>query len=216
MKLLAKNWATFQHYKHRSPPWIRLHRSLLDDYDFHRLPVASKALAPCLWLLASEEKEGEIEASTEEIAFRLRMTEKDLIAALKPLIEKGFFVDASNTLADCKQDATTETETETEKRQSQSQRQSRAIALPLDFVPNDGHKKLAEELRVTLNDELAKFSDYHVAKGTTMKNWDAALNTWLRNAVGFNRGKAVPKQNGYVHDLTKMDYTKGVDEDGNF
>ena len=214
MKLIAKNWATFQHYKHRSPPWIRLHRALLDDYDFHRLPVASKALAPCLWLLASEEKEGEIDASTEEIAFRLRMTEKDLIAALKPLIDKGFFIDASNTLASCKQDATTETETETET--EKRQRQSRAIALPLDFVANDGHKKLAEELRVSLTDELAKFSDYHLAKGTTMKNWNAALNTWLRNAVEFNRGKAAPKQNGYVHDLTRMDYTKGVDEDGNF
>lgn len=212
MKLLAKNWATFQHYKHRSPPWIRLHRSLLDDYDFHRLPVASKALAPCLWLLASEEKDGVIEASTEEVAFRLRMTEKDLIAALKPLIDKGFFVDASNSLADCKQDATTETETE----KRQRQRQSRAIALPLDFAPTDGHKKLADELRVSLTDELAKFSDYHVAKGTTMKDWNAALNTWLRNAVEFNRGKSVPKRNGYVHDLSKMDYTRGVDEDGNF
>jgi hypothetical protein len=66
----VKNWAEFQHYKDRSPPWIRLHRSFLDDYDFHCLPVASRALAPMLWLLASENKDlssGIIEGSDEKL-----------------------------------------------------------------------------------------------------------------------------------------------------
>jgi hypothetical protein len=49
----VKNWKTCQHYKKRNPPWIKLHRSTLDDLDFLKLPVASKALAPYLWLLAS-------------------------------------------------------------------------------------------------------------------------------------------------------------------
>ena len=54
MILRVKGWARFQHYKHRRPPWIRLYRELLDDVTWHRLPVASRALAPMLWLLASE------------------------------------------------------------------------------------------------------------------------------------------------------------------
>ena len=83
MKLIPKNWDAFQHYKHRSPPWIKLHRNLLDDMHFQRLPVASKALAPMLWLLASESNDGVIHRSPEEIAFRLRMTEKDVINAIK-------------------------------------------------------------------------------------------------------------------------------------
>lgn len=108
MKLVPKNWVDFQHYKDRAPPWIKLHKGLLDDSVFQRLPVASRALAPMLWLLASEEKTGEFNASLSELAFRLRQTEKDVDAALKPLISNGFFVvvqSDSDALAECKQDA---------------------------------------------------------------------------------------------------------------
>ena len=112
MKLIPKNWVNFQHYKLRSPPWIKLHRNLLDDMQYQRLPIASKALAPMLWLLASESIDGAITKGIDEIAFRLRMTEKDVAIALKPLIDNGFFIDASDMLSSCYQDATPETETE--------------------------------------------------------------------------------------------------------
>ena len=58
--IVPKNWSQFQHYRDRSPTWLKLHRSLLDDFDYHCLPIASKALAPFLWLLASEYEGGEI------------------------------------------------------------------------------------------------------------------------------------------------------------
>ena len=104
MSITPKNWASFQHYKERKPAWIKLHRELLDNYEFACLPVASRALAPCLWLLASEYQGGEITASLEEIAFRLRMPKAELCEALHPLVEVGFFI-LSNDVADCKQDA---------------------------------------------------------------------------------------------------------------
>lgn len=113
MKLIPKNWGKFQHYKDRSPPWIKLHREILDDREFMLLPIASKALAPLLWLLASESKDGSFDASEEELIFRLRVTSKDL-AGLKPLIDKGFFVVASDALAGCQQDARPEGEGEGE------------------------------------------------------------------------------------------------------
>jgi hypothetical protein len=116
MSLTPKNWDSFQHYKDRAPAWIKLHRGLLDDFAFSRLPVASRALAPLLWLLASEYEGGSIPCTTEEIAFRFRMTEKELIAALNPLIEGGFFVSDSALLAECKQVASLEKEREEEKR----------------------------------------------------------------------------------------------------
>jgi hypothetical protein len=110
MGLAPKNWSAFQHYKDRAPAWIKLHRGLLDDYEFHCLPVASKALAPCLWLLASEYEGGQITAPLKAIAFRLRMSEDELRTALKPLVDSGFFIDASGMLADCKRDAIPERE----------------------------------------------------------------------------------------------------------
>ena len=114
MALSPKNWSSFQHYKDRSPAWIKLHRGLLDDYEFACLPVASRALAPCLWLLASEYEGGQITLPLKAIAFRLRMSEADLIEALNPLIESGFFIDDSGVLADCKHHACLEEEREEE------------------------------------------------------------------------------------------------------
>jgi len=114
VKLVPKNWRKFQHYGHRTPPWIKLHRELLDDYDWAHLPLASKALAPLLWLLASEQQDGTIDTTEAKLAFRLRLTIKEVEQGLKPLIAKGFFIDASNPLAESLQPATSEGEGETE------------------------------------------------------------------------------------------------------
>lgn len=112
MNLIPKNWDSFQHYNKRNPPWIKLHRSLLDDYEFSQLPVESRALAPMLWLVASETPAGCIQMSIDALAFRLHIASTELADALEPLIDKGFFVDASTVLARREQHATPETERE--------------------------------------------------------------------------------------------------------
>lgn len=112
MKIAPRNWTEFQHYKDRNPTWIKLHKKLLDDFDFHRLPIASKALAPMLWLLASESPDGSFHANSELIAFRIRWQPQDVEAALSPLIGSGFFNVTefdSKPLATCSADATPET-----------------------------------------------------------------------------------------------------------
>lgn len=92
MKIKPKKWAEFQHYKDvERPTWIKLHRKLLDDVAFQRLPRSSQALAPMLWLIASEHPEGLIDANPEDLAFRLRWPEQEMTDALSPLIGKGFF-----------------------------------------------------------------------------------------------------------------------------
>jgi hypothetical protein len=114
MILKPKNWAVFQHYKDRCPPWIKLHRDLLNDRVYMCLPLASKALAPLLWLLASESKDGTFDGSVDELVFRLHITPHDYEEGIKPLIHKGFFIVASKVLADGYQLAIPETETERE------------------------------------------------------------------------------------------------------
>lgn len=115
MILRPRNWKSFQHYKDRSPPWIKLHRDLLNDFDFARLPLASKALAPLLWLLASESEAGEINLSSEALAFRLHVDSKTLEDGLKGLIDMGFFELASDVLAERLQPAIPEREREAER-----------------------------------------------------------------------------------------------------
>ena len=124
MTLTPKNWKEFQHYSDRKPAWVKLHKTLLDDFKFARLPVASRALAPMLWLLASEYSDGEITASMDEISFRLHMTGDDLKESLKPLIDCGFFI-ASEPLSDGYQDACLEREIQ---EQIQEEKESCAVA----------------------------------------------------------------------------------------
>lgn len=109
--ITPKKWGEFQHYKDRRPPWIKLQRTLLDDYDFACLPLASRALAPCLWLLASEFEGGHIPADLGLLVFRLHCPAEQIIEAVIPLIEKGFFI-ASAPLAWRKQETRLERETQ--------------------------------------------------------------------------------------------------------
>lgn len=126
-RLYVKNWQKFQHYKHRNPPWIRLYRALLDDYDFQGLPLASRALAFQFWLLASESDDGSIPAASNVLAFRMHCASTEVDAAVSDLIRLGFLSHASNTLADCMQHARPETETETEAEQVDGSKGARSV-----------------------------------------------------------------------------------------
>ena len=98
VRLTPKNWKSFQHYKDRSPMWIKLHRGLLDNPDYFRLsPDAGKAL-PLLWLLASE-KDG-ILPEAPDVAFRLRISEELASTILAEMVTRKFFVDAAHAEQD--------------------------------------------------------------------------------------------------------------------
>jgi hypothetical protein len=55
--------------------------------------------------------------------------------------------------------------------------------VPEAWQPNDAQRKLATELGVNVELELAKFRDHEFAKPKT--DADAAFRTWLRNAHGY-------------------------------
>lgn len=66
------NLTKHQHYKERRPPWIKLHRTVLESYGFGKLDDASKWLALGVVLLASE-GDNCIPMDPEWIAKRLQM-----------------------------------------------------------------------------------------------------------------------------------------------
>jgi len=101
-----KNWEQFQHYKQRNPPWIKLHRQILNDPDWWELDDLSARILMCLWLLASEgENNGRVNVESDVLAWRLRLDSTMLAKPLQVLTEKGFIQHASKTLASCKQSA---------------------------------------------------------------------------------------------------------------
>lgn len=63
----------------------------------------------------------------------------------------------------------------------------KASQLPADFQPNEDHVSFAGFHQLSISLEFTKFSDYCLANGKTYKDWNAALRTWLRNAVDFSK-----------------------------
>ena len=125
-------WRDYQHYKDRSPPWIKLHFDLLTSETWLSLDDASRVLAVASMLIASR-NEGRIPGSP---TYMQRVAYLSGPANFAPLVECGFLVvddeiasenvdsasktsdAASNALASCKQllaDASPETETEKSK-----------------------------------------------------------------------------------------------------
>ena len=200
MLLQPKNWAVFQHYKDRCPPWIKLHRDLLNDRVFMRLPIASKAIAPMLWLLASESKDGVFDGSLDELVFRLHITEKEYQAGVKPLIDNDFFIIASGVLAERLQDAIPETETETEREtETETKKEKKTLGkrLASDFSFPLEWEQFCQQTRPELSpvQTFDKFKDYWIAqagqKGVKL-DWFATWRNWVRNT---NAPKVNPADN---------------------
>jgi hypothetical protein len=187
MLIAPNNWGDLQHYKDRAPPWIKLHKKLLDNFEFQSLPVASRALAPMLWLLASDHDRGEIDAAPRKLAFRLRMTEREVADALKPLIDNGFFLvmqPASNPLAGGKQAA----DLEREKRRVEKEEKARAFEKFWAAYPRKEAKRDAEaawaSVTVSVDDLLAA-----IAAKRKSEDWMKAKGQFIPLPATYLRGK---------------------------
>lgn len=143
--LSIKNYKEYQHYKHRNPPWIKLHLSILDDPDFLALSDASKWHYIGLILLASRH-ENAIKPDMNYIKGRLGLTEKLSLSA-RFLKDHVLAPNASvlHTNAD--------SETETEKSRVESKPSASASAF-LEWV--EELKKNAAYSHINFEAELGK------------------------------------------------------------
>ena len=121
--LSIPNWGEFQHYKDRTPPWIKLHNQLLENYEFECLPDASKAHLLCIWLLASR-TENKFVNDSRWIGRKIGANTE---VNIKVLVDSGFLQLnqedgglASKVLQTPEQDAGTEREREREGKKRES------------------------------------------------------------------------------------------------
>jgi hypothetical protein len=128
MTIRIKNWAKHQHFKDRTPPWIKLYRDILDDPDWHDLSGEDAKMLVNLWLLASEDenKAGSL-PDARRIAFRLRTTvsktEQQLLRLKHWLVQddinaisEQYQVDAPETEREAEREREEETEEKPRKR----------------------------------------------------------------------------------------------------
>jgi hypothetical protein len=83
-----KGWERFQHYKsgphaEKPPEWIKLYPRLLNDLEWNKLSGDDAKALMGLWMLASEH--GGALPCVEKIAFRLRLSEKQVKSMLSRL-----------------------------------------------------------------------------------------------------------------------------------
>lgn len=194
------NWKTFQHYKERRPPWIKLHRSLLEKREWIELSADASKLLVNLWIIASDSDEGVIERTADDIAWSLRIPGPQLVLKwLKELQSKHFIEysedDASTPLADRLHVAAPETE-ERQRTEGETKKKARSTKgwkdVPADWEPNDLHRALAKAEGLDFDRQLALFRDHRFEKPKT--DADKAFNTWLRRANEFaGRRNTAPK-----------------------
>ena len=126
MKLQILKWKEFQHYGQiRRPPWIKLHRQLLDNRHWHGLSATSAKLLVECWLLASEELDGALAGDVVgDLCWRLHRKEEDVLPALQELAAAGFlsvdYYGKGKTLAPGKHDAPLERGSVEESRREKS------------------------------------------------------------------------------------------------
>lgn len=165
----VKNFDRFQHYKDRSPPWIKLYNELLDDYEFGLLPDATKMHLVAIWLLASR-SENKIPFDPKWVGNRINATDA---VNLQLLADNGFIVldqdvhiteqVASKTIAEC---LTREREEgETEERQIGGGVETRAREPSKSMISEDAFEITSEILKSmgkSQHDPIAVGSPYIV------------------------------------------------------
>ena len=184
MCLRVRNWKEFQQYRDRCPPWIKLHREILQSEDWVMWDDASRVLAIACMLLASRTQDGTLPSNPEYIRRAAYLNE---YPDLRPLIDCGFLVlegDASKvygTLAT----RTTETETETE---TEAEGEGASAPAPppkrrVAFVPPTVAEVAEYAAEKSLAIDPQRFVDFYTSKGwmvgkTKMRDWKAAARGW--------------------------------------
>lgn len=110
--LSIKNFEKYQSFKHRNPPWFKIHKSMFGDREFTKLPPASRFLYVGLIYLAVE-SENKVYNDRTWIGQRLYMDRTEI--DLSPLYKAGFLI-TSNIRRECSETVQYRDSTETVQR----------------------------------------------------------------------------------------------------
>lgn len=164
----VKNFEQFQHYKDRSPPWIKFYNSVLDDYAFTRLPDAARFHLVAIWLLASR-TDNRIPNDPEWVRQAIKA---NVSVDLCALFDAGFLVEYKRK--GCKRRASkvlVQSRAETE----HIEQQSRADSPPAAFE-NGKEKKMPSKEAERIAQRVAALLDGDPGS----KNWHGSyVETWL-------------------------------------
>lgn len=214
MKFLRlREWAKYQHYRNRNPPWIKLHGELLGSFTWVTLDDDGRLLAMVCMLLAARTG-NKIPLDRDYIQRAAYMVKRPDI---RPLVDCGFaeiIDDGPETIEDKPVIAVPKVEQELALASDSDMLANSQKCLPRvrgrvrdrEEKEKDGvHPTLLEvieyckERNNTVDPE--KWLAYYEANGwyvgrNKMKSWRSAVRYWERNGFGgpFNDGHKTPTQ----------------------
>lgn len=181
--LTIKGWRGHQHYKHRSPPWIKLHRAIIEDYAFSALKDKTKAHLMLIWVLASG-AEGRIPHDAKFIASKISAAEA---VDLESMIEAGFLIEDED-----EGEARPEPQEEPRPKSDYKERAAEVIAFLNEKAGRnyEGNGANAEHVIARLRDGET-VDDMRAVIAKKCREWrgDDKMNLYLRPATLFNRKK---------------------------
>ena len=170
-----KNWSKFQHFKDRTPPWIKLHRNILEQRDINSLSDSSFRVLVCVWLLAAEDEEqkGTI-PSVEDIAFRLRLPESKISKALQEL--SAFMEqDDIDLISGQYQSVPPETEAEAYKEEVEKLGEFKNVSLSKQEI----ERLITDMTEPVMKDYIERLSEYIPnKKPPAYRDHNAAIRSW--------------------------------------
>lgn len=227
----VKNFAKLQHFKDRSPPWVKLYRDILDQRDINLISDCSFRVLVGLWLLASEDKkmQGNL-PSIDDIAFRLRMDKAKIINALKelaPFLENDDISVISERYQDDVPETETEIETEREREKEKPQAAERAprssISKPdgvdgqvwSDWLAHRKAKK-APVTQTALDGIAREAAKANVSLQTALqtmceRGWQGFKAEWLQNVSGKAAAASVRRSETFDGFLGEPDDKNVID-----
>ena len=225
----VKSWDSFQHYKDRNPPWIKLHNHLLDNYEFECLPDASKAHLLCIWMLASR-TQNKMPMDPQWIKRKIGASSS---VDLNVLVEYGF-IELIQELPSAEQGASKPLVSEEERRGREEAEKSREESLSgkpdVTNVINHFNLITGQKLKASAKSHSenisARLSEGHSVEDLKLvidlkyKEWvnDSKMAQYIRPSTLFQVGKfngylqqakATPVQKSSLHDLSGMNYESG-------
>ena len=190
--LRVKNLEKYQHYgTRRNPPWIKLYREFLSDYQLRQCPVPSRLFFGCCFILASE-TENCIPYDLHYLSDRVGFAVSE--ETLTPLIHSGLLLasKASSVLASdekCSNLISSSLPNSSPKREESEKGgkkgNGRAAAFPESWQVEGWMEELCAGHRLNTHKTFAEFKNYHLAHGSVMKSWPHAFRNWVSNAVKF-------------------------------
>lgn len=193
--LRVKNHDLYQHYGTRNPPWVKLYRVIMGDYDLRQVPVISRLCFIYCTILASE-TDNRIPFDCDFLSDRMgfKVTE----AVVSVLIERGLLLasGARRVLAHEEKCSSLPTllltSSPNPNLKSNGHTTPKRTLRPISETdkPSEKHFNFGRTLGIDVGPEWGKFKNYCLAHDKRYANFEAAFRNWLANANQMKQGRA--------------------------